>query len=354
MARFYSKVSHKTGMVPGTLLHIGRRLLDQARISVFNYKEVDYSEKQDVPVESCRPGQDSSTVNWINVDGLHDAEIIGKLGESFNIHPLILEDILNTSQRPKYEDFDSYIFMVFKMLTYEEEKKEISSEQVSLILGQNFVITFQERMGDVFNGIRERIRLGTGRIRRMGADYLAYTLIDAVLDNYFVILEKIGERVEEIEEKLVTYPSPATLQEIHKLKQEMIYLRKSVWPLRELISGLERGESPLIMKSTSIFIRDIYDHTVQVIDTVETFRDMISGMLDIYLSSVSNRMNEIMKVLTIFAAIFIPLTFFAGVYGMNFHVLPELNWKWAYPAWWVLVLGIAGFMIYHFKKKKWM
>lgn len=223
-----------------------------------------------------------------------------------------------------------------------------------MILGSDFVISFQEREGDVFNPIRERIRSGKGRIRKMGADYLAYALVDAIVDNYFIILEKLGEKIEDIEEELVTDPSPETLQAIHNLKREMIFLRKSVWPLREVVSGMERGESALLKETTGVYLRDVYDHTIQVIDTIETFRDMLSGMLDIYLSSVSNRMNEVMKVLTIIATIFIPLTFIAGIYGMNFQYIPELGWRWGYFAVLFVMVIIGIGMVTHFRKKKWL
>jgi magnesium transporter len=252
------------------------------------------------------------------------------------------------------EDFGDYIFVVLKTFSYNHQSDELEPEQISLILGPSFVVSFQEREGDVFNPIRERIRSNKGRIRRMGADYLAYSLLDSIVDHYFIVLEQVGEEVEFLEEELVTNPTPETLQTIHNLKREMLFLRKSVWPLREVIGALERGESSLIKESTGIYLRDVYDHTIQVIDTIETFRDMISGMLDIYLSSVSNRMNEVMKVLTIIATIFIPLTFIAGIYGMNFQYMPELEWRWGYPMVWVVMLAIGVLMLIYFRKKDWL
>jgi len=240
------------------------------------------------------------------------------------------------------------------MLYYDEKTTEINSEQVSIILGQNYVISFQEKEGDVFNPIRERIRTGKGRIRKMGADYLAYGLIDAIVDGYFLILEKLGENIEDVEETMMSNPTPETLHSIHRLKRKMISIRKSVWPLREAVSTLERSDSSLIQDPTRIYLKDVYDHTIQVIDTVETFRDMLSGILDIYLSSISNKMNEIMKVLTIIATIFIPLTFIAGVYGMNFENMPELKWRWGYPAIWFVMLFIGILMLVYFRKKKWL
>jgi len=252
------------------------------------------------------------------------------------------------------EDFVDYIFIVLKMLYYDEKGNETKAEQVSVILGSNFVISFQESEGDVFDPIRERIRTLRGRIRKMGADYLAYALIDTIVDNYFVILEKLGEKIEDIEDELVTNPTLDTLQTIHSLKKEMIFLRKSVWPLREVISRLERWESPLINKSLDIYLRDVYDHTIQVVDSIETFRDMLSGLLDIYLSSVSNRMNEIMKVLTIIATIAIPLTVITGIYGMNFQFMPELQWQLSYPLVLLAMLTLGILMIRYFRIKKWI
>jgi len=360
MPRLIKKRSKERGLPPGALVHIGEKKTEKVRITVIDYNVSKFEEKEVGKVEECFAFKRKPTVTWINVDGLHEVEVIEKLGKYFDIHPLVLEDILNTDQRPKMEDFEKYIFIVLKMLYTEEKTHEIHSEQVSLILGNNFVISFQESIGDVFDAVRERIRKGKGRIRKMGADYLLYTLIDAIVDNYFTILEKIGEKIESIENEIVANPTPEKLQTIHNLKREMIYLRKSVWPLREVISGLQRGESKLVKKSTQIYLRDLYDHTIQVIDTIETFRDMTSGMLDIYMSSVSNKMNEVMKVLTIFAAIFIPLTFVAGVYGMNFNPeaspfnMPELGWQWGYLMVWIVMIAVAITMLIYFKRKRWL
>ncbi len=354
MPRSAHRRSRKSGLPPGSLIHIGERKRERTRITIIDYDEKNYEEKEAGAVEECFPFKETATVTWINVDGVHDSEVIGKIGGHFGVHPLILEDIMSTAQRPKLEDMGDYIFIVVRMLSFERKKKGVLSEQVSLIVGPNFVISFQEGEGDVFDPVRERIRTGKGRLRKMGPDYLAYALIDAIVDNYFLILEKFGENVEVLEEELVSDPGRKTIQALHTLKREMIFLRKSVWPLREVISGLERAGSPLIKESTGIFLRDVYDHTIQVIDTVETYRDMLSGMLDIYLSSVSNRMNEIMKVLTIIATIFIPLTFIAGIYGMNFEHMPELGWRWGYVAVLALMVGIGVFMLIYYGSKKWL
>lgn len=353
MPRFIKKRSEKAGLPPGSLVHIGEKRIEEVRITVIDYDQAQFQEEQVKNIEECFPFKDTPTVTWINIDGLHQIEIIEKIGRHFGLHPLVLEDIVNTGQRPKMENFDDYIFVVLKMLYYDKEG-EVKSEQVSLILGSNFVISFQEEQGDVFDLIRERIKEAKGRIRKMGADYLAYTLMDTIVDNYFIILERFGEEVEDMEEELLSKPTTKTLQEIHRLKREIIFLRKSVWPLREVVSGLERSESPLIKESTAIFLRDVYDHTIHVIDTIEIFRDMISGMFDVYLSSISNRMNEVMKVLTIIATIFIPLTFIAGIYGMNFEYMPELNWHGGYFTVLFVMASIGLGMVIYFKKKNWI
>lgn len=354
MLKFIKKTARTPGLAPGTLVHVGERKVEKTRIRAIEFDEQTINESEFETIDECLPPRERRTVTWINIDGLHDVGIMEEIGKHFGLHPLVMEDILHTDQRPKMEDFEDYIFIVAKMLSFEQERNELKAEQLSLILGENYVVTFQERIGDVFEPVRERLRKGKGRIRRMPPDYLAYALIDAVVDYYFIVLEKIGERVESLEEELVTNPAPETLQAIHHLKRELIFLRKSVWPLRELISGLERGEAGLIQEKTTVYLRDVYDHTIQVIDTVESLRDMVSGMLDVYLSSLSNRMNEVMKVLTIIATIFIPMTFIAGIYGMNFEVMPELKWPWGYALVWCVILAIGMVMLCYFKKKKWL
>ena len=348
------KRSKKAGLPPGTLVHVGERKTEETRITLIDYDKEQFQEREVKEIEECLPFKDKPTMTWINIDGIHKVEVIDKIGAHFKLHPLLLEDIVNTEQRPKIEDSEDYLFIVLKMLYYDKRDNEIKTEQVSLILGHNYVISFQENVGDVFDPVRERIRKGKARIRKMGSDYLAYALMDAIVDSYFLILEGIGERVEDIEEELVGNPTTETLQEIHKLKRDMIILRKSIWPLREVINGMLRTESKLIKKQTGIYLRDVYDHTIQVIDTVETLRDMVSGMLDIYLSSISNRMNEVMKVLTIIATIFIPLTFIAGIYGMNFRYMPELELRWGYFAVWLVMIAIGISMLFYFRRKKWV
>lgn len=343
----------KRGLPPGTLIHVGKKKMEKVRISVIDYDGKNLLEKNDISIDECLPLVDSESVTWINIDGLHDPEVIEKIGAAFNVHPLLLEDIMNTEQRPKAEDFGKYMYLALKMV-YVDNKHRICVEQISIILGDTYVISFQERTGDVFDSIRQRLRNNKGRIRKLKSDYLTYSLIDSIIDSYFTILENIGEVVEGLEEEVVDQPSKDTLQNIHMLKRNMLYLRKSVWPLREVISSMQRSESDLIDENTGYYLRDIYDHTIQVIDTLESFRDMVSGMLDIYLSSISNKMNEVMKVLTIIATIFIPLTFIAGIYGMNFAFMPELQWKWGYFVTLGVMLVVCIGMLIYFRRKKWI
>jgi len=348
------KKSKKVGLPPGTIVHIGNKRMEKVKINIIDYNEEHFQEKEVKSAGECFPYKDKSTITWINIDGVHEIKVIEEIGKLFNLHSLILEDIVDTDQRPKIKDFRDYIFIILKMLYCDKKSNEMKVEQVSLILGKNYVISFQEREGDVFDFIRDRIRNNIGRIRKLGADYLVYSLMDAIVDNYFTIIEKLDEEIENLEDKVISQQNPANVQAIHKLKRDLIFLRKSVWPLREVISILERGESPLVLESTNLYLRDVYGHTIQVMDTVESLRDIISGILDIYLSSINTRMNEIMKVLTIIATIFIPLTFITGIYGMNFQYMPEIKWFWGYPLILSVMLIIGIVMVIFFKRKKWM
>ena len=354
MKRFFH-IPDSIGHPPGTLVTTEKVDLQPLKLTLFKYgPEMPVEERQVQTVSECFPFDPQTPVTWLNVNGSHQVEILEEIGSRLDIHPLALEDILDTSQRPKMEDFDRYLFIELNMLPWDENQQQIEPQQVSLILGENYAVTFQEYEKDVFDPVRKRIREGKSRLTKQGADYLAYSLIDAIVDHYFIVLENLGEQIEFLEEELVTDPDSGTLQSIHELKRELIYLRKSVWPLREVIGALERGESPLFQESSLIYLRDVYDHTIQIIDTIETFRDMVSGMLDIYLSSVSNRMNEVMKVLTIIATIFIPLSFIVGVYGMNFSYMPELQWKWGYFMVWGVIISVVVGMLTYFYKKKWL
>jgi magnesium transporter len=335
-------------------MYIGDERTEPVVISLLQYSGDVASEPKTVRPEDCLPPTDGQGVCWYTIDGVHDEELLRRLGEQFNLHPLVLEDIANTKQRPKIEDFENYLFIAMKMITFDEEAKELCAEHVSIILGRGFVLAFLENEGDVFEPIRQRIRSGKGRIRKCGADYLTYALMDAIVDNYFSVLEDLGEQIEEIEEEVVESPSSRTLKTVHQLKRELIFLRRSVWPMREVVNSMLRDESDLINSEARIFLRDLYDHTIHVIDTVETLRDIVAGMLEVYLSSVSNKLNQVMKVLTVMSSIFIPLTFVAGVYGMNFQHMPELTWHYGYPAVMGGMLVVAVGLLWLFHRKEWL
>lgn len=360
MFKLWQSQSDKAGLPPGTAIHIGEVKTERTSITLTDYNQDHY---ESVFVDDVRACQVSAaridTVTWVNIDGLHEADVLERVGQCFQLHPLTIEDILNTNQRPKLDIYEDYIYLVLKMPGFESGSSEIILEQVSFVVSGNRLITFQERPSDTFDSVRSRLKNGKGKSRKMGTDYLLYALLDSVVDNYFIMLEKLGEEIEALELQLVENPVPATMRQISRLKRQMVLLRKSVWPLREVISSLQRDDVPFIGEHIQVYLKDIYDHTIQVIDTVETFRDIISGMLDIYLSSISNRMNEVMKVLTIFAVIFIPLTFIAGLYGMNFNTaaspfnMPELNWYFGYPLALGLMAAVAGGMLFYFKRKGW-
>ena len=349
--------SQKAGLPPGTLVHIGERRADQVRLTLFLYREQECQEKDVKTVDefvsimsTVQPG----TITWLDIGGIHDLPVIEKLGAFFHLHPLLLEDVVNTEQRPKREEYGEYSYVVVKMLYADPARSVVRAEQISLVHGAQCVLSFQENGGDVFSPIRERLRAGKGRIRSLGADYLLYSLLDAIVDGYFGVLEVLGEKTAQVEERVLTDPGNQTLQGIYALKRELLFVRRAVWPLREVVSGLEREESPLIAPEIKHYFRDVYDHTIQVIDTVETLRDMVTGMLDIYLSSISNRMTSVMKVLTIITTIFMPLSFIAGVYGMNFEHMPELTWRWGYPLVVTVMLAIGLLMLWFFKRKHWL
>ena len=348
------KLTRKTGMQPGSLVFTGKQKSEEVRVHLTRYNSEKLEEKEFLGLNGMpRPGGEF-TVSWIDIKALHDPAVIEASGKMFGIHPLVLEDILNTNQRPKIEYSENQLFIVLKMLSWNEKEHLIEAEQISLILGENYVITYQENYDDIFDALRERIRKAKGQVRSLGADYLAYCLLDTIVDYYYVILERIGADIEKYEEELLGVPRQEILREIYILKRENLVLRKSVWPLREVVARLERAETPLISRGTFPFIRDLQDHTTIVIETVESYMEMISNLIELYLSIGNNRLNEVMKILTIISTIFIPLTFLAGVYGMNFRHMPELEWRWGYFA----VLGImavtAGVMVWFFRRKKWL
>ncbi|OGQ99206.1 MAG: magnesium and cobalt transport protein CorA [Deltaproteobacteria bacterium RIFOXYD12_FULL_55_16] len=359
MLKLVKTTSRKAGLPPGSPVFIGEKVTENFGLDMVAYDAETLSRSTPLRLDDFRLLKENPGNTWIRVSGLHDAEVVDRFCLSFGLHPLTIEDILHTGQRPKIDHYEDYLFLVINLINYDNTTREMSMEQISFVLGSSYLLTFHEKNDDIFDEVLARLENNKGRSRQMGVDYLLYSLLDRVVDNFFSVLEKIGEEVEDLEEELIVEPAQETLQAIHFLKREMILLRKSVWPLREVISGLQRDETMYMGASTRVYLKDLYDHTIQVLDTVETFRDIISGMIDIYLSSVSNRMNEVMKVLTIFAVIFIPLTFIAGLYGMNFNTsqspfnMPELNWYLGYPFALLLMAATAGSMLIYFKKKKW-
>ncbi|PRR79682.1 Magnesium transport protein CorA [Clostridium liquoris] len=344
----------KIGVAPGSLIHVGEHVNDDVKIQLISYNEDIFNKASYENIEKCLSACNNDAINWINVDGLHEVEVISSAGKRFNIHPLILEDILNTTQRPKIDIDNNYIFIVIKMLYYNKDIKEIESEQVSIIILKNYILSFQEFQGDIFDDLRRRLEYNKSNIRSKGTDYLAYSLIDTIVDSYFDIIENIGDSIDEIEDILMSNPSNEILNDIYKFKRELIFLRNSVWPLREVLGKLVKSEYELIDDKTVMYLRDVYDHTIQVVDIIETYRDILSGMLDTYLSSISNKTNEVMKILTIFSTIFIPLSFLTGIYGMNFDYIPELKFKYGYLVFWIITIFCILVMLNYFRRKKWL
>ncbi len=348
------------GLAPGTLIHIGEQKEERVGLTLVEYDEGRCVEREIAGIDEAFPFASAPTVTWLSVTGLHDIGTLERIGDRFGVHRLVLEDILNTGQRPKVEFFDTHVFLTLKAIARNPGGEGIDVEQVSLILGERFVISFQERAGDLFAPVLARIREGKGRIRKMGPDYLAFALVDAVTDNCFFVLEDIGDQVEALEERLIQDADRGALGSIHALKRELVSLRRSVWPLRELVAALEREESPFVSGAIDAYLRDLYDHAIQIIDSIESYRDILAGLTDLYVSSMSARMNEVMKVLTIIATIFIPLSFVAGIYGMNFDTsasafnMPELGWSFGYLGALGIMGAIALGMVIYFKRKGWM
>jgi len=349
------RLSGKTGHAPGSLVQVGEQPDRAVTATQFSFSADELNERSYTTPAALEPfgTHSGGGVEWIDLDGIHDLDWVRALGKRHGLHPLVLEDIAHAEQRTKLDEFDGFVYVVLRMLSFNAEAEELQDEQVSIVMGPGFVLSFQERPGDVFDMVRGRLRDGRKKIRAAGSDYLAYALIDAIVDHYFVVLERLGDRIEQLEEDVSQTPEPETLEKINRCKRELLFLRKSVWPLREVISQIHRGESPHFAEETRVYLRDVYDHTIQVIDTVESLRDIASGLVDLYLSSVSHRMNEVMKVLTIIATIFIPLTFIAGVYGMNFAHMPELASPWGYPIVLGVMLLVAVGMIIFFKRRRW-
>jgi magnesium transporter len=354
MPESLSYSSEKSGLPPGSLVHVGEVHTHEHKISVINYNKSTLEKRTAKSIEELLPYKTTDTITWVIIDGLKDVSIIDAIGQHFGIHVLVLEDILNTHQRPKFEEFDGYLYIVIKAISLGNEDFNVEYEQISLLILNNFVFTFMEKPDALFDPILSRLDNDKSQIRNLGADYLAYIIMDTVVDEYFALQDAFDELIESVEDKLLSDPSTQTLSIIQKIKRELIFLRRTVSPLRELLAAIQRSESPLLNEKTRRYFGDIYDHAIRIIEAIESYRDLIAGMLDIYLSSVSNKMNETMKVLTVFASIFIPLTFIAGVYGMNFEYMPELKWRWGYPVLWFIFIGVSVFLLRFFKKKKWL
>ena len=345
----------KPGLPPGSLVYTGEPgPQSPTRALMIDYDEHKVIERELSAAEECLPFKDTQTVTWIDVDSMSDSKLLENFGSVMGFHLLMLEDILNTDQRPKFEDYGNYIYIVVKMLDYNEARGEIDIEQLSLILGPNYVITFQERPGDFFDPLRERIRNSLGRIRKLRADYLAYAILDIIVDHYFVVLEKLGEKIEKLEDLVSNNPKPDTAAQIHALRREMIFVRRSTWPLREVITGLQRSESEMVRDLNSAYFRDLHDHSMQVTDAVDSFRDLLNGMLDAYYATLTNRTNAVLKVVALFSAIFMPLTFITGIFGMNFVHFPELEWRYGFQGSLILMGVVIAIMVSVFRWKKWL
>lgn len=349
----FRRPAKQIGLPPGALIHVGEQKVEKSVLSYIVYNDEAMHGKRDVTLDDCLQAARDDSTAWINLDGIHDVALVEQAGNAFGLHPLALEDILNTGHPPKFEEFDNCALIITKLFYFDPQSFLIESEQFSLVLTARSVLTFQERPGDVFDGVRGRLKRKSGRIRQRGSGYLAYTLIDSVVDSYFHVLARVADRLDQLEGELLTHPTQDLLQQVHQLKGQLNFLRKTVWSMRELAGNLLHSESPLINDDMTVFLRDLYDHALQVQDTVESYREAASGLIDLYMSSVSQRMNEVMQVLTIMASIFIPLTFIAGIYGMNFEIMPELKWRYGYPlALGLMLLCMIG-MLWFFKRKKW-
>ena len=354
MARFLKNRIKTKGASPGSLIFIGKQKIAKPRMRVLAYSEEDITEIEWTNIEEINIYRDKQPVTWLNIDGIHDIELIQKIGEIFNIHSLHLEDMLNTDHRPVLIEGDDYIAFILKMLYFDDTDDKLKSEQCSIILKEKFLITFQERVGDVFEPVRERIRKKKGRIRTCKGDYLAFALFDTIIDNYIYLIEGIGERIERLEEKIYYHPSRQLSREIYNHKMELNFFRKSVRPVRELISQLMKSETGLIERENYKFLHDLNQQAIQAIEAIETYSAIVTDQLNMYNTIIGNRLNEIMKILTIFTAIFIPLTFFTGIYGMNFEYMPEIKYKYSYLFFWIWIIIVTSAMIIYFRKKKWL
>ena len=348
-----ARVSKKIGLPPGSLVYLGEKKVEKVKITLTEYDEKGYKTYEIDSAEEIEPFTDTPQVTWVNVCGLHETDFLKEIGEKFKIHPLVLEDILNTDTRPKIEITDDYLFIVMKLFIYNVEHKIFESEQVSFILGRSFIFSFVEKGDEIFNPVRDRISSQLGKIRKRGSDYLLYALMDIVIDYYFLALEKIEERIELLDDEVISDPDKSQAEKIYNLKNLLLMLRRSVMPMREIVNQLIKDEGDLLEESIEPYLRDLYDHVIHINETLEVQREIATGLMETYLSMMSNKMNEVMKVLTVIATIFIPLTFIVGIYGMNFHYMPELEWPWAYFAVWGVMIAVVAAMIFYFRKKNW-
>jgi len=347
------KTSSKIGLPPGSIVYLGEKKVDKVTIKVTEYDEAGAETYEIKSVEEIDPFTDTPQVTWVSVCGLHETEFLKQVGEKFKIHPLVLEDILNTDTRPKIEITDDYLFIVMKLMIFNPEQKILETEQVSFILGKGFLFSFSERTDEIFNPVRDRITSQLGKIRKRGGDYLLYALMDIVVDNYFLALEKTEERIELLDDEVINNPDQSQIQSIYNLRNLLLTIRKSFWPLREIVNQLIKDDSDLLDENIEPYLRDLYDHTIHINETVEQQREITNSLMEIYLSMMSNKMNEVMKVLTVIATIFIPLTFIVGIYGMNFKYMPELEWPWAYFAVWGIMIAVVVGMVVYFRRKNW-
>lgn len=344
---------NKIGLPPGTPVYLGKDRNQKIQIDIFQYNENEASHVEHVFPNDFNKYIKEGQTTWINIDGIYDNKIVNFIGEQLKLHPLTQEDIMNTDHRPKVEYFEDYLHFTLKMLSYDNKKRCINSEQISFVLGKNFVVSFQEIPGDIFNPVRDRIKNNKGRVRKRKADYLVYTLIDLIVDNYFIITDEIQVDIETLESEILRGPDKEELEMILKLKKELVFLRKSVIPVREAISGLEKTDSNLIDPSTQLFLRDVYDHTIHITESIENHREMLQSLLDIYLTGLSNKLNNVMKTLTVISTVFIPLTFIAGLYGMNFKTIPGDDNPHGFVIASSIMIGIGIIMVIILKQKKW-
>ena len=353
MNRRAAKRSSKIGLPPGTIVHIGQQKVEKPTLEVVDYNRRRCTVQHEATVEQAGPPRAQLT-RWVTVYGLQDLELLEQIGRQWGIHPLVLEDVANTNQRPKVDLFDDYVFLVLRLVHHHADEQRLGSEQVGLILCRRGVLAFLESPSDVFAPVMERLADGRGRLRSCGPDYLFYALVDVLVDRHFLVLEKVAEEIEELTEQVLVGEGESPLQPIHRLKTDLLSLRKEVWPLREVIGVLARGDVPCVTQATTLYLRDVYDHTIQIADSIETYREMVTGLLEIHLSSLNNRMNEAMKMLTIIATVFIPLSFIVGIYGMNFSYMPELRWRWGYPAVLAVMALVVALMMWHFRRRRWL